>query len=117
MQLLNRTSLVGKLKEAPSVFWLTPKQNVMTFVLITESKKSDQQTKFHQQHQIVVEPPLIIEFAKTYLLEGSMVWVEGTLEYCKDKLGQKSCVVISQDHGFLFPLDSELQPPSKEADS
>lgn len=53
----------------------------MTFVLDTESKSFDQQqTKFHQQHQVVIKAPIILEFVNTYLLKGNLAWIEGKLD-------------------------------------
>ena len=101
--LLNRVNLIGRLKENPRVYFTPDEIRIMSFELITDLGKS-----FSRPHHVVIEDPLMIEYADTYLFEGSVVWVEGQLEYFffNNENTRDVWVVVDKEHGKLHPLQS-----------
>ncbi|MEN8237292.1 MAG: single-stranded DNA-binding protein [Pseudomonadota bacterium] len=101
MLLLNRVNLIGKIADDPRVYFTPNHIRIMSFELVTDSDKS-----LSRPHHVVIEDPLIIEYAHTYLFAGSVVWVEGQLEYfCSAHDNSKDVwIVVSRKHGRLHPL-------------
>ena len=106
MYILNRITLIGRLKKNPEVFWVGAQESLATFTLLTPIEGS----KIEQQHHILVESPLLVEYASSSLVEGNLVFVEGRLEnVISDTASAQACwILISKTFGGLHPISSHV---------
>ncbi len=113
MYILNRAIVIGRLKKNPDVFWVSAQESIATFTLLTPIAGS----KIEQQHQVIVEDPLQVEYAVSCLVEGNLVFVEGELEQVGSATppSQTSWILISKTFGGLHPIASHVHDFEKSA--
>ncbi len=106
MYILNRVTIIGRLKKNPDVYWVSAQESIATFTLLTPIAGS----KIEQQHQVLVEDSLQVEYAVSCLVEGQLVFVEGELEHVGSATppSQTSWILISKTFGGLHPIASHV---------
>ncbi len=106
MYILNRVTLIGRLKKMPDVYWINAQESIATFTLLTPIPGS----QIEQQHQVLVEDPLQVEYTISCLVEGNLVFVEGELEQVGSGTtpSQTSWILISKTFGGLHPISSHV---------
>ena len=101
-QLLNRVSLVGRLETELRILRTNGSQESIAFVLGTEFLNYGQRDpNSRQYHQVAIEDPLAVAYARTYLNQGDLVFIEGRLESIP---GKDSWVVVEEGQGLIHPL-------------
>jgi len=101
-QLLNRVSLVGRLETELRILRTNGSQESVAFVLGTEFLNYGQKDpNSRQYHQVAIEDPLAACYARTYLNQGDLVFIEGRLESIP---GKDAWVVVEEGQGMLHPL-------------
>ena len=103
MYFLNHTYIIGRLPENPHIFSDGEGGNLATFTLLTPIDGSEQ----WQEHRILVEPKLLVEYTRSCLSEGNFVFVEGRLEQVAGN-SDRSWIVISKTFGGLHPINSHV---------
>lgn len=108
MHYLNRVVIIGRLAENPKIITT---ENSGRLAILKLSDHADEARTYKQLH-VLVEPPLMVEYAESCLCEGRLVFVEGRLEQitgdferCNNNW-QYTWVVVSKTYGLIHPIGS-----------
>lgn len=106
MHLLNRVHLIGYIDESPRTF-LYGKDNVMIFYVSTKTRQTPH--PFTYRHQIIVEDQLMITYVQDRIVAGSLVYLEGILQYDRSEGEDKTdaWILIAPNNGVIHPLQSQ----------
>lgn len=115
---LNKVSLIGRLGKAPEIRTTQDGREIANFSVATSEHWKDKTTGEKKEktewHKVVVFQPGLVNIVKSYVKQGSKIYLEGSLQTRKwqDKGGQDKYtteIVLQGFHCTLVLLDSKKE--------